>query len=100
MDFSRRLLLCGGAPFALRTAGLTKQEELYRFRTAEVDIEMTIQFHDRYVSSGFWFAAQTSHRRFCLSDTGEEGRNCLFGSVARSPSRSIEYDRGQMTTRH
>jgi len=77
MDFSRRLLLCGGAAFALRTAGKTKQEELYRFRTAEVDIEMTIQFHDRYVSGGFWFAEQRSYRRFCLSGSGEEGRNCL-----------------------
>ena len=77
MDFSRRLLLCGGAAFAIRSAGRTKQAELYRFRTAEVDIEMTIQFHDRYASAGFWFAEQVPHRRFCLSVSGEQGRNCL-----------------------
>jgi hypothetical protein len=77
MDYSRRLLLCGGAAFALRTAGQTKQPELYRFRTAEVDLEVTIQFHDRYASAGFWFDEQVSHRRFCLSGSGAEGRNCL-----------------------
>lgn len=77
MDFSRRLLLCGGAAFAIRSAGRTKQAELYRFRTAEVDLEMTIQFHDRYASAGFWFNEQASHRRFCLSGSGEQGRNCL-----------------------
>jgi hypothetical protein len=100
MDLSRRLLLCGGAAFALRTAGVTKQEELYRFRTAEVDVEVTIQFHDRYASTGFWFAEQGSHRRFCLSGSGEEGRNCLSdfrGSLAIAKYRVRPRSGGHAT---
>jgi hypothetical protein len=79
MDLNRRLLLCGGAAFALRTTRGAKQEEVHRFRTANVDIEMTIQFHDQYASNGFWFAEQMSNRHFCLSGSGEEGRDCLSG---------------------
>jgi len=54
---------------------------------------MKIEFHDRYVSQGFWFGEQMSGREYCLSGAGEEGRNCLAGfrgslAIARYRVRS------------
>jgi hypothetical protein len=46
---------------------------------------MTIEFHDGYVSRGFWFGEQMSNRRYCLSAGGDEGPNCVAafrGSLA------------------
>jgi hypothetical protein len=85
MDLDRRWFLGSAAAFALISPAAANDEEAYRFRTADAEIEMTIEFHDGYASRGFWFGEQMSNRRYCLSADGEEGRNCLAafrGSVA------------------
>src|SRR6516164_3177947 len=85
MDPNRRRFLGGAAAFALISPAAAKDEEAYRFRTSNAEIEMTIEFHDGYVSQGFWFGEHMSKREYCLSGTGEEGRNCVAafrGSLA------------------
>lgn len=79
MDLNRRRFLGATAAFAVISPAAAKDEEAYRFRTANAEIEMTIEFHDGYASRGFWFGEQMSNRNFCLSAGGEEGRNCLAG---------------------
>jgi hypothetical protein len=84
MNLDRRLFLGGAAALAARAATAAK-EEVYSFRTADAEIEMTIEFHDGYASRGFWFAEQMSNRRYCLSAAGEQRRNCVAafrGSLA------------------
>jgi hypothetical protein len=84
MNFDRRLLLFGAAALTVRSPAAAKKET-YRFRTADAEIDMAIEFHDRYSSRGFWFGEQMSDRRYCLSAGGEEGRNCMAafrGSLA------------------
>ena len=76
MDLNRRRFFGGAAALALISPAGAKDEEAYRFRTANTEIEMTIEFHDGYVSRGFWFGEQMSNRRYCLSAGGDEGRNC------------------------
>lgn len=77
MDFSRRVLLCGAAALGVVPAKAAKVQEEYRFRTAELDIRMTVEFHDGYDSRGFWFREKETDRPFCLSASGESGRNCV-----------------------
>jgi len=96
MDLNRRRLLGGTAAFALISPAAAKGEEAYRFRTADAEIEMAIEFHDGYVSQGFWFGEQMSRREYCLSGAGEEGRNCLAGfrgslAIARYRVRSRSH---------
>ena len=79
MDLNRRRFLGNAAAFALISPAAAKDEEVFRFRTADAEIEMTIEFHDGYASRGFWFGEQMSNRSFCLSAGGEEGRNCIAG---------------------
>lgn len=79
MDLNRWRFLGGTAAFALISPAAAKDEESYRFLTADAEIEMTIEFHDGYASPGFWFGEQMSNRNFCLSARGEEGRNCIAG---------------------
>jgi hypothetical protein len=79
MDLNRRRFLGGAANFSVISAVAAKDKEAYRFRTADAEIEMTIEFHDGYASRGFWFGEQKSNRNFCLSAAGEEGRNCIAG---------------------
>jgi len=79
MDSNRRRFLGGAAAFALISQAAAKDYEAYRFRTADAEIEMTIEFHDGYASHGFWFGDQISNRSYCLSPRGEEGRNCMAG---------------------
>jgi hypothetical protein len=46
---------------------------------------MSVEFYNRYSSTGFWFDSHETGRQFCLSFSGEEGRNCLTkfsGSLA------------------
>jgi hypothetical protein len=84
MNLDRRLLLCGAVALAVRSAVAAKKET-YRFRTADAEIDMAIEFHDGYASRGFWFGEQMSDRRYCLSAGGEEGRDCMSafrGSLA------------------
>jgi hypothetical protein len=84
MELDRRLFLGGAAALAVRSATAAKQEA-YQFRTADARIELSIEFHDGYVSRGFWFGEQMSNRRYCLSAEGDQGRNCVAafrGSLA------------------
>jgi len=72
-------LLGGAAAFAVIFPASAKDKEAYRFRTADAEIELTIEFHDGYTSRGFWFGEQMSKRDYCLSAGGGEGRNCMTG---------------------
>ena len=85
MDLSRRSLICTAAAFGVRQAQAAKKQEVHRFRTADAEVEMTVEFHDRYGTVDSWFREQTSNQRFCLSAQGETDRNCLpnfRGSIA------------------
>jgi hypothetical protein len=85
MELNRRRFLGGTAAFALISPATAKDEEVYRLRTADAEIEMTIEFLDGYASRGFWFGEHISNRRYCLSADGQEGRNCVAafrGSLA------------------
>jgi hypothetical protein len=76
---SRRMLLWSAATAASVRPGLTvrNDEQTHKFQTADFDIGITIEFHDRYSSRGFWFQDESRQREFCLSANGEQGRNCL-----------------------
>jgi hypothetical protein len=79
------MLLGSAAAFGAPGALAAKAEEIHRFRTDDLDIEMAIRFSDGYASRGFWFRDRSGGRDFCLSARGEEGRNCLAnfkGSLA------------------
>jgi hypothetical protein len=73
------MFLCVAASLAARPLAAGQDEEIHRFRTADADIEITIQFHDGYASRGFWFGEKESNRQYCLSGGGQEGLNCLSG---------------------
>lgn len=97
MKFHRRLLLGGAAAMAtgLAASGAGKT---YRIRTADADIEMGLEFHDRYSSRGFWFSEESSNRLFCLSADGTPGRNCVSGfrgSIAIARYRVRARNRAQ-----
>jgi hypothetical protein len=77
---NRRLFLSNGISLGVSLAAVPRRSEfVYRFQTPEWDIQMTVEFHDRYTSQGFWFNEDGSKREYCLSATGEEARNCLGG---------------------
>src|SRR4051812_24323155 len=85
MNLSRRMLMGAIAALGVRAAPGATKREIHRFRTQDLDIEMTIEFHDGYRSSDFWFRDETANRPFCLSAEGEENRHCasdFHGSVA------------------
>jgi hypothetical protein len=71
---------------ALASAPKARQPEtVYRIRAAGCDVRMSVEFYDRYASSGFWFGERRTDRAFCLSASGETGRGCLknfHGSLA------------------
>ena len=85
MELSRRMLICTAAAFSVSPLPAARREEVHRFRTAEFEVGMTIEFHDGYASKGFWFREEGANRHFCLSAEGKDGSNCLTtfrGSVA------------------
>jgi hypothetical protein len=57
-------------------------ETVYRFRAAGCDVRMSVEFYDRYASSGFWFDERRTDRSFCLSASGETGRAGVAGLPA------------------
>jgi hypothetical protein len=82
---NRRSLLFASLLLNSPPAAARKQHEVYRLRTGDADIDLTIEFQDRYTSRGFWFREETSGERYCLSPEGEAGRNCVTnfrGSLA------------------
>jgi len=96
MELNRRWFLGGAGAFALISPAAAKHERSYRFRTADAEIDMTIEFHDGYASQGFWFDDQMSNRSYCLSAAGEEGRNCMTGfrgslAIARYRVRRLSH---------
>lgn len=104
MDLDRRLFLGAAAALAFRAPAAAKAKEAYRFRTADAEIEVAIEFHDRYSSRGFWFGEQMSNRRYCLSATGDEGRNCVTAfrgslAIARYRVRPRSRRRDQLALR-
>jgi hypothetical protein len=82
----RFLFLSGsalGAPFAISPR--PKNETVFRFATANCDVQMTVDFYDRYSRDGFWFAERQANRHFCVSAKGQEDSDCLAnfsGSLA------------------
>ena len=85
IEVNRRTFLSGAAAIGVMPCAAANKLERRRFRTANFEIEMTVEYHDRYSSSGFWFRQEDSGRQFCLSAGGEENRRCLAhfrGSVA------------------
>jgi hypothetical protein len=104
MVVSRRFLIHAGFGLAARQASPE-----FRFATAGCEIEMSVEYHDRYSSRGFWFQDRQSGSQFCLSLRGEMGRNCagrFVGSVAiaqyrirpRNESRPIAAIREHVRT--
>lgn len=79
MDMNRRRFFGGVTALASISPAAAKNVRTYRFRTADADVDMTIEFHDGYASRGFWFDEQISNRSYCLSASGEQGRNCMAG---------------------
>jgi hypothetical protein len=75
----RRSLLCASLLFQSPPATAAKKQEMYRLRTGDAEIDLTIEFQDGYSSRGFWFREETSGQRYCLSADGEAGRNCATG---------------------
>jgi len=78
-----------GRRFFLRTAaslgvavGLKKGEQpretVYRLRTPECEVRMSVQYFGNSVKS-FRFRDRLSDREFCLSADGNEGQNCVEG---------------------
>jgi hypothetical protein len=83
---SRRWFVLSGTALAF-TKGFAqpKNETVYRFATPKWNVLMTVEFHDRYASSGFWFEERRTNRQYCLSAAGKQDSNCLenfTGSVA------------------
>jgi hypothetical protein len=79
------MFVCGAAAIGIRPAVAANKQEAHRFRMADFDIEMTVEYHDGYTSRGFWFRQGNLGRQFCLSADGEESRQCLTdfrGSLA------------------
>src|SRR6266702_5113708 len=83
---TRRLLLASGFSLAAHAGPpAPKNAVVRRFATAECDIQMTVEFHDRYSTRGFWFDERSADRHFCLSARGEDARDCMVsfaGSLA------------------
>jgi hypothetical protein len=87
---SRRVFLSSGAAIGAMPALAASKQEAHRFRTADFDVEMTVEYHDRYSSRGFWFREVYSGKHFCLSADGVESRQCLtdfHGSLALAQYR-------------
>jgi hypothetical protein len=81
---SRRLFLAGGISLS-GAASTPKNETVYDFATADLEVRMSVVFYDRYSSSGFRFRDLLAGRRFCLSVIGEQDRGCFTsftGSLA------------------
>jgi hypothetical protein len=84
---SRRFFFWSGAGLGapLAVSPREKNETVYRFSTSECDVQMSVEFYDRYSSKSFWFAEKQANRHFCVSANGQEGGDCLAnfsGSLA------------------
>jgi hypothetical protein len=97
---SRRSLIAGSLTLGFSAAAASnRRHDIRRFQTADFDIEIAIDYHDGYTSSGLAFRDQISRIEFCRSAKGIQSRGCspqFRGSVAiaqytvkaRSPSVS------------
>lgn len=78
--------MLSSAAFAFRQAyAQPKNETVHRFATPKWDVLMTVEFYDRYASTGFWFEERHEDRQYCLSATGQQNASCLenfSGSLA------------------
>jgi hypothetical protein len=76
---NRRYFLASGAAFgaSLAASQPVNSETVYRFAAGDCDIRMTVEFFDNYSARGFWFKERMRQRRFCVSGTGEENRDCV-----------------------
>jgi hypothetical protein len=78
---NRRSFLSGLASFGF-AAGLRAsekpQEKMYRIRTPECEVRMSVQYFGNSLKS-FRFRERLSDHSFCLSADGSEGKDCLQG---------------------
>jgi hypothetical protein len=86
-DISRRFFLSNSVALAvpLAISPHPKNEAVYHFATSDCDVQLSVEFYDRYSRDGFWFAERHTNRQFCFSGKGEEGADCLAnfsGSLA------------------
>lgn len=84
---NRRLFLSASTAFgtSLLASSPSNSETVYRFSAGDCDIRMAVEFFDNYSAKGFWFKEQMAQRRFCLSGSGQQNRNCLsnfIGAIA------------------
>jgi hypothetical protein len=78
---SRRLFLAGGIGLSARSFPSPNQESVYEFDAAGWKVRMTVEFYDRYSSSGFSFRDLSAGRHFCLSAMGKQDRDCAAGFI-------------------
>jgi hypothetical protein len=60
-------------------------ESVLHFASGECEVQMSVQFFDRYRQSSLQFSELFADRRFCLSASGQANTNCLAnfsGSLA------------------
>ena len=101
----RRLFLLSGLGLAgLGAARAATTEHVYRFATDRCEIQVSVEFHDRYSSRGLWFNNYPLDRPFCLSLKGEKDHDCagsFVGSlaIARYEVRSHSKHRQVSTLR-
>jgi hypothetical protein len=100
IEATRRAFLSGAAAMGVMPCAAANKLESRRFRTPNFEIEMTVEYHDTYSSSGFWFRQEVSGRQFCLSARGEENRRCVAafrGSLAIAQYRVRPWSPHQAT---
>jgi hypothetical protein len=81
-----------------------RSETVYRFLTPDYEGRLSVHYLDNYSSAGFWFSDRLSGRRFCLSEKGEEGRDCLADfkgalAIAVYHLRSLPHSRKSLKLR-
>ena len=92
------MFLCGAAAVGVMPAAGANGQETHRFRTADFDIDLSLEYHDGYSSRRFWFRQGNAGRKFCLPAGGEEGRQCFAefsGSLAIAQYRVRPRSRGR-----
>src|SRR5215831_4869089 len=78
---SRRIFLAGAVSLSAPALRSALRGTAYCFATPEYDVQVTVEFYDRYATRGFSFSDLSAGRHVCLSVIGEENRNCASGFV-------------------
>jgi len=76
-SLTRRFFFGAAVPLAVTPLAAAEQSRRYRFRTAQFEITLMVEYHDRYYTRGFPFREELSQREFCLGANGERDRDCM-----------------------